>query len=150
MAEASILAGLPQAPALWDPYTAPDKAIGRQIERKLLDLRPELHPLVGPLLDSLCNAAIKRARIMPHRFRFERDRQGLAVSPVMIEIEQHQAARKDLVEHWAPALLRGKYLVAAWRRYRWRSLPSTKKAPCGTLRVAGSKGFEPLEGLHPR
>ncbi len=30
--EASLLAGLPQAPALWDPYTAPDKAIGRQSE----------------------------------------------------------------------------------------------------------------------
>lgn len=32
LAEASLLAGLPQAPALWDPYTAPDKAIGRQSE----------------------------------------------------------------------------------------------------------------------
>ena len=32
MAEASLLAGLPQAPALWDPYTAPDKALGRQTE----------------------------------------------------------------------------------------------------------------------
>ena len=32
LAEASLLAGLPQAPALWDPYTAPDKAIGRMSE----------------------------------------------------------------------------------------------------------------------
>lgn len=32
LAEASLLAGLPQAPALWDPYTAPDKALGRQRE----------------------------------------------------------------------------------------------------------------------
>ncbi len=32
LSEASLLAGLPQAPALWDPYTAPDKAIGRQSE----------------------------------------------------------------------------------------------------------------------
>ncbi|GAB4273344.1 MAG: hypothetical protein Kow0080_20840 [Candidatus Promineifilaceae bacterium] len=32
LAEASLLAGLPQAPALWDPYTAPDKALGRQSE----------------------------------------------------------------------------------------------------------------------
>ncbi len=32
LAEAGILAGLPQAPALWDPYTAPDKAIGRMWE----------------------------------------------------------------------------------------------------------------------
>ncbi|MBK8904195.1 MAG: PBP1A family penicillin-binding protein [Anaerolineaceae bacterium] len=30
LAEASLLAGLPQAPALWDPYTAPQLAIGRQ------------------------------------------------------------------------------------------------------------------------
>ncbi len=32
LTEASLLAGLPQAPALWDPYTAPEKAIGRQGE----------------------------------------------------------------------------------------------------------------------
>jgi penicillin-binding protein 1C len=32
LAEASLLAGLPQAPALWDPYTAPQLAVGRQSE----------------------------------------------------------------------------------------------------------------------
>ncbi len=32
LAEASLLAGLPQAPALWDPYSAPDKALNRQWE----------------------------------------------------------------------------------------------------------------------
>jgi membrane peptidoglycan carboxypeptidase len=32
LSEASLLAGLPQAPAAWDPYTAPEKAIGRQSE----------------------------------------------------------------------------------------------------------------------
>ncbi|MGD2077901.1 MAG: PBP1A family penicillin-binding protein, partial [Chloroflexota bacterium] len=32
LAEASLLAGLPQAPALWDPYTAPEQALGRQSE----------------------------------------------------------------------------------------------------------------------
>ncbi len=32
LAEASLLAGLPQAPAAWDPYTAPYLAIGRQSE----------------------------------------------------------------------------------------------------------------------
>jgi 1A family penicillin-binding protein len=32
LAEASLLAGLPQAPAAWDPYTAPELAIGRQWE----------------------------------------------------------------------------------------------------------------------
>jgi penicillin-binding protein 1C len=32
LAEASLLAGLPQAPALWDPHTAPDLALGRQGE----------------------------------------------------------------------------------------------------------------------
>ena len=32
LSEASLLAGLPQAPALWDPYAAPEKAIGRQWE----------------------------------------------------------------------------------------------------------------------
>jgi 1A family penicillin-binding protein len=36
LAEASLLAGLPQAPALWDPFTAPDKALGRQ--RQVLGL----------------------------------------------------------------------------------------------------------------
>ena len=32
LAEATLLAGLPQAPALWDPYSAPEKALGRQSE----------------------------------------------------------------------------------------------------------------------
>jgi membrane peptidoglycan carboxypeptidase len=32
LAEATLLAGLPQAPALWDPYTAPESALGRQQE----------------------------------------------------------------------------------------------------------------------
>ncbi|HEX6385127.1 MAG TPA: PBP1A family penicillin-binding protein [Anaerolineae bacterium] len=32
LAEASLLAGLPQAPALWDPYTAPEQALRRQWE----------------------------------------------------------------------------------------------------------------------
>ncbi|MCA9919681.1 MAG: PBP1A family penicillin-binding protein, partial [Anaerolineales bacterium] len=32
LAEASLLAGLPQSPASWDPYTAPQLAIGRQSE----------------------------------------------------------------------------------------------------------------------
>lgn len=32
LVEASLLAGLPQAPALWDPYTAPERALGRQTE----------------------------------------------------------------------------------------------------------------------
>lgn len=32
LTEASLLAGLPQAPALWDPYTAPEKTLGRQNE----------------------------------------------------------------------------------------------------------------------
>lgn len=30
LSEASLLAGLPQAPAAWDPYTAPELALGRQ------------------------------------------------------------------------------------------------------------------------
>jgi 1A family penicillin-binding protein len=30
LAEASLLAGLPQAPAAWDPYTAPELAVNRQ------------------------------------------------------------------------------------------------------------------------
>jgi penicillin-binding protein 1C len=32
LAEASLLAGLPQAPALWDPFTEPELALGRQSE----------------------------------------------------------------------------------------------------------------------
>lgn len=32
LAEASLLAGLPQAPALWDPIAAPELALGRQSE----------------------------------------------------------------------------------------------------------------------
>ena len=32
LAEATLLAGLPQAPALWDPFTAPESALARQQE----------------------------------------------------------------------------------------------------------------------
>ncbi|MBK8434222.1 MAG: transglycosylase domain-containing protein [Chloroflexi bacterium] len=32
LAEASLLAGLPQAPAWWNPYTSPELALGRQTE----------------------------------------------------------------------------------------------------------------------
>jgi 1A family penicillin-binding protein len=32
LSEASLLAGLPQAPAAWDPYTAPELALGRQAQ----------------------------------------------------------------------------------------------------------------------
>ncbi|MCB8917390.1 MAG: transglycosylase domain-containing protein [Ardenticatenaceae bacterium] len=32
LAEASLLAGLPQAPALWDPFTAPELALNRQAQ----------------------------------------------------------------------------------------------------------------------
>jgi 1A family penicillin-binding protein len=39
LAEASLLAGLPQAPALWDPYTSPESALGRQ--REVLGLMVE-------------------------------------------------------------------------------------------------------------
>ena len=47
IAEASLLAGLPQAPAAWDPYSAPELAIGRQWEVLTLMLDgPALHNLV--------------------------------------------------------------------------------------------------------
>ncbi len=36
LTESSLLAGLPQAPAAWDPYTAPEYALGRQGEVLLL------------------------------------------------------------------------------------------------------------------
>jgi len=39
LAEASLLAGLPQAPAAWDPYIAPELALGRQ--RQVLALMVE-------------------------------------------------------------------------------------------------------------
>lgn len=41
LAEASLLAGLPQAPAAWDPYTAPELARGRQSEVLALMLAGE-------------------------------------------------------------------------------------------------------------
>ncbi len=68
LAEASLLAGLPQAPAAWDPYLAPDLALGRhgqvlalmveagyinveQAQQAAIDARAQIGTLIPPRVD---------------------------------------------------------------------------------------------------
>src|SRR5208282_6477873 len=63
-----------------------------------------------PTGDPAGYAPIEALEIGLHRPRFECDRQGLAVQPVLVEIEQRQAARKKALEHFVQAVLRGENL----------------------------------------
>ncbi len=56
--EASLLAGLPQAPAAWDPYTAPELALGRQGE--VLALMVEAHYINQAEADAAAIAMVAR------------------------------------------------------------------------------------------
>ncbi|MGY4465550.1 hypothetical protein ACVWWK_001232 [Bradyrhizobium sp. LB9.1b] len=78
------------------PDIGAEKGRRGEIERELLHRRIKLH-LAGlrlPLRDARGDAAVEIAQIRLHRPGLERDRQRLAVQPVLVEIQQHQAARK--------------------------------------------------------
>ncbi len=98
-----------------------DEAVGRQVERQFLDRRIEeqLRPraIAAPFLDPPGDAAVERVRIMPHRAGLEGDRQRAAIGAVMIEIEQHQPAREQLVENRSPALFGAEDLVAVHQQH---------------------------------
>ena len=89
-----------------------DETVRRKVERQLLDGGVELHATRAPFLHTVGNAAVEAADVVAHRLWLERDRQRLAVGPVMVEIHQHQPAREQLVEDRAPALLAGENLLA--------------------------------------
>ncbi|MBA7667324.1 hypothetical protein ES703_75411 [subsurface metagenome] len=78
----------------------------RQIQRELFHRRIHQH-LAGlrfPLLDARGNAAIEIDEIGLHRPRLERHRQRAAVQAVLLEIQQHQPARKQQAEDRSPAM----------------------------------------------
>jgi hypothetical protein len=87
-----------------------EKRGGREIERELLHGRVEQHRAgsLPPLRDALADAGIERRKIGPHRTGFERYRQRPPVQAMLLEIEQHQAARKQPAENRPPAMGRGK------------------------------------------
>ncbi len=78
---------------------------GGEIERQLLHRRIEQHRsrLRLPLRDTGRDAGIECGQIGFHRSGFEGDRQRAAVQAMFVEIEQHQAARKQLPENITPA-----------------------------------------------
>ena len=90
------------------PFDA-DEAFRGKVERQLLDLRPEAQAPF-PAIHFLRDAAIERTGIMAHRPRLERDGQRPPVGTVVIEIQQHQPAGKQAVQHGAPPLVGGEVL----------------------------------------
>ena len=77
----------------------------REIERQLLDRRIEQKrsSALHPVRDALGDAEVQLLEIGFHRARLEGDRQRLTVQSMLIEIEQHQSARKNPLEDRAPA-----------------------------------------------
>ena len=123
-------------PVRLGPPRNTDEAVGRQVERQFLDRGIEEHfrprTIAAPFLDPLGDAAVQRVRIMPHRAGLERDRQRAAISAVMVEIDQHQTAREQLVENRSPALFGAEDLVAVHQQHLvglgpdQRDIPATK------------------------
>jgi hypothetical protein len=77
-----------------------------QIERELLHRRIKQHRsgLALPLRYPRSDAGIERREIGFHRPGFERDGQCAAMQAVLLEVEQHQPARKQQPEDPAPAV----------------------------------------------
>src|SRR5215469_4821627 len=84
---------------LWTEFLAEERR-GRKIKRQLLDSRvePEFVP-ARPVCQASHDAGIKLLQIGLHRPRLERDREGASMYAVLVEIEEHQAARKQQVEN---------------------------------------------------
>ena len=122
------------------PPRQADEAVSGQIESQLLDRGVELlRP--GPSRNLPGNPPVQSARIMPHRLGLEGDRKRAAIDPVMLEIDQHQAPREELVEHRSPALLTGEDLVLVEQKQLvglgadQRDLPSAERAVLVNLAV---------------
>jgi hypothetical protein len=80
-----------------------------KIERQLLDggIEQELRIALDPARHALLDAGVQLREIRFHWCGFERDRQRLAVQPVLVEIEQHQPAREKQPEDGCPTHLGG-------------------------------------------
>ena len=83
-----------------------------EVEGKLLHRGIEQHRprLRLPLRDAGRDPGIERHQIGLHRAGFERDRQRAPVQAMLLEIEQHQPARKQQAENPAPPERRGELL----------------------------------------
>ena len=88
-----------------------EKAGRGEIERQLLDLGIE-QQIALPRRQLCGNACVQRIGIELHRFGFERHRQRLPVSAMLLEVHQHQPAREQEVEYRTPALFGAENLVA--------------------------------------
>ena len=94
------------------PDVGAEKRGRGEIERELLHRgikqhRPRLRP---PLRHPRRDAAIERRQIGFHRSGFEGDRKRAPVQAMLLEIEQHQSARKQQPENPAPAMGGGELL----------------------------------------
>ena len=91
------------------PMLGAEKRGRGEIERQLLHRRIEQHRagLRLPLRHPRRDAGIERGEIGFHRPGLEGDRQRAAVQPMLVEIEQHQPARKQPAQDRAPAMGRG-------------------------------------------
>src|SRR3954452_21485259 len=81
-----------------------DKRGRREIERQLFDRGIELKLPSGvhPVRDALRDAAVQLLKIRLHWAGLKGDGQRFTVQSMLIEIEQHQAARKKPLQHRAP------------------------------------------------
>ena len=94
------------------PDAGAEKGGRGEVERQLLHRGVEQHRsrLRLPLRDPRGNAGIELGKIGFHRAGFEGDRQRAPVQAMLLEIEQHQPARKQQAENPAPAERRGELL----------------------------------------
>ena len=89
-----------------------DETVCRKIQRQFLDRGVEAHVSRAPFLDLSADPPIECIGIVAHRSRLECDRQRAAVSPVVIEIHQHQPTREQPIQYGAPPLFGRKQLFA--------------------------------------
>ena len=95
------------------PMPRAEKGRRGEVERELLHRGIELHLAGGglPLRNPRRNPGIKRGQIGFHRSGLEGDRERAPVQAMLVEIEQHQPARKQPAEHDLPAMGRGEQLL---------------------------------------
>ena len=97
---------------LGPPRDAEERRRGK-VEGQRLDrgIEFELGSPTGKAAMPRAMPLVQRAEIVAHRLGLERDRQRLAVGAVVVEVEQHQPARKHTPENRRPAELGREVLV---------------------------------------
>ena len=84
----------------------------REVKRQLLDrgIKQELRRAQPPRRQPLGDPGIERGEIGFERTRFEGDRERAAMEAMLVEIEQHEAAREEQPQIVPPPLGRGEQL----------------------------------------